>query len=73
MSADSWTTGRVFVCESCGEHISSWGDPQDTRKVCQLCRWLDDNKYLTTDERETLRKKFRGSDRGSDDQNPQSR
>jgi hypothetical protein len=50
---------REFTCEVCGEFISIWGDLKDTRNVCQLCRWLNDNKYLTADERETLRKKLR--------------
>jgi len=50
---------RDFICESCGEHISSWGDIKDTRNVCQMCRWLDDNLRLDAEERATLRKKFR--------------
>jgi len=50
---------RDFICESCGEHISSWGDLKDTRNVCQMCRWLDDNLRLDAEERATLRKKFK--------------
>jgi hypothetical protein len=49
---------RVFLCERCGEEISSWGT-QDDRNVCHLCRWIDDNTKLTEEEKVELRKRLR--------------
>ena len=48
---------RHFTCEVCGHEISSLGGT-DKRNVCQICLWLDDNEYLTDDERDKLREKL---------------
>jgi hypothetical protein len=51
-------TWRHFKCEVCGHEISSFSKIEDSRNICQICRWLDANAHLTNEEREKLRQKL---------------